>query len=404
MHIAVVMLNVGRGSGQVARQHAQLLMDRGHRVWYVQPGNTGSVRGAVNIDVWLPGTGVPVHEYLPSVGELGRPVSEMSVADARPLAWAYDKALSALPDIDVFIAHHANLSTVAVHRVASRRRRPFVTFVHGTGIEPRYHGGYSDRVWARIEDAVDASAGIIVTSVYVRDVLLEPLIAVPERRILVLPVGVDLEEFRADDSGSVQARFDLPHRYVICPGALTTSKGPQNVVAATEHFADLAPTVFIGDGPLRADLTARLGDRGRFLGFVSDADKAALIDAATLLAAAPEKREHFGIIYVEALAAGTVPVAYEGGGVDSIVTPDVGVLTERRPDALGAAIRALLEDDEERLTMASRGRRRAEEHFAPDVLADRLETWLGEIVGGWAKPASSVTSTGDADAGPKNGS
>lgn len=56
------------------------------------------------------------------------------------------------------------------------------------------------------------------------------------------------------------------------------------------------------------------------------------------LAAAPEKKEHFGIIYAEALAGGTVPVAYEGGGVASIITKDVGVLTDRDPVALGDAI------------------------------------------------------------------
>ena len=77
-------------------------------------------------------------------------------------------------------------------------------------------------------------------------------------------------------------------------------------------------------------IKAALGDRGKLLGFVSAEDKAALINNATCLTAAPEKKEHFGIIYAETLAAGTPCVAYGGGGVDSIVTPDVGVSLEVR--------------------------------------------------------------------------
>ena len=71
------------------------------------------------------------------------------------------------------------------------------------------------------------------------------------------------------------------------------------------------PTIFIGAGELQTELeNASSKERGRFLGFVSAEDKAELINGATLLVAAPEKKEHFGIIYAEALAGGTPCVAY----------------------------------------------------------------------------------------------
>lgn len=379
MRIAVSLLNRGRGSGVAARQHVVGLLDRGHEVWFVHPENVGSVHGAHNVDVPLPGEEVPVHEFLPSAGERGRPVSEMAAPVAGRYIDAYVAALDALADIDVYISHHANLSSVAVQQVAEARGAPYVVFVHGTGIEPRHHGGYLDDVWDRIGGAVADADGIIVTTEYVRDELLLPLVTVAPERIFVLPVGVDLEAFQDDPSGTTQDRFELPEHYVICPGALTTLKGPQNVVAASRSYSDLAPTVFIGDGYLRSALTRRLGDRGRFLGFVTNAEKAELINAATILTAAPEKKEHFGIIYIEALAAGSVPVAYRGGGVDSIVTPEVGVLTQRSPEALGGAIRDLLLEENRRREMARVGRKRAEEAYASGPLIERLEGWLTEI-------------------------
>jgi len=198
----------------------------------------------------------------------------------------------------------------------------------------------------------------------------------------VLPCGVDLEEFSPGRAPEVSRRYGLPERYVICPGALTYAKGPQNVVAASRFYSDLAPTVFIGDGELAPQLAADLGDRGRLLGYVSHADKAALISEATLLAAAPVKREHFGIIYVEALAAGTPPVAYSGGGVDSIVTPEVGVLTNRAPRDLGLAIRRLLLDEGARQEMAVAGRMRAEVTFDQRGVGSRFVAWTESVAAG----------------------
>ena len=73
-------------------------------------------------------------------------------------------------------------------------------------------------------------------------------------------------------------------------------------------------------------------------------------------------------------------VAYAGGGVDSIVTPDVGTLSARDPLALGRTIRELLEDEPRRLEMAARARRRAEQRFDNVRLVAELERWLSDLV------------------------
>jgi glycosyltransferase involved in cell wall biosynthesis len=294
----------------------------------------------------------------------------------------YEAALEEFAaDVDVFIGHHANLAAIAVRRVATRLGKPYCLFLHGTGIEPRLSGGYAPEVWSEIEAAIREADGVIVTTEYVRDSLVRPLVEVEDERLLILPPGVDVSAFRPNGGEDIRSRYDLPERYVICPGALIPSKGPQNVVEASREFADLAPVMFIGDGELREELEPAVGARGRFLGFVSHDDKVALINSATVLTAAPEKLEHFGIIYIEALSAGTVPVAYRGGGVDSIVTDDVGVLTERKPEALGRAIRAVLSDDRARLTKARAARRRAESVYDHRRLDERLAEWLGRMVG-----------------------
>jgi len=123
-------------------------------------------------------------------------------------------------------------------------------------------------------------------------------------------------------------------------------------------------------------LEKELGNNGSFLGFVSSEDKAKLINAATLLVAAPEKKEHFGIIYAEALAGGTPCVAYEGGGVGSIITSTEGILTDRNPKALGEKINYLLQNSGQRRQMGVSCRARAEKLYNYDELVAELVDWL----------------------------
>lgn len=381
MRIAILLLNTGRGSGEVARQHVRHLVRQGHKVYFMHPGMSDGVPGAVNLDIVLHTPVTPVHEYLPAAGSRQKQVARMSFEEMSAYLPDYEKVLESIAgETDIFIGHHANLSAIAVHNVAKKHNKPFVLFIHGTGIEPRHEELWDDRVWDLIENAINGAWGIIVTTEYVRDELIKPLIPLPDDKFLILPCGVDLHDFRPDNIKGIKEKYSLPGKYIICPGALTKSKGPQNVVEASKEYAHLAQTVFIGDGELRDALKKNLGDRGMFLGYVSEEDKARLINAAEILTAAPEKKEHFGIIYAEALAGGTPVVAYEGGGVGSIITLDVGFLTERSPETLGEKIAYLLENSELASQMSLAGRKRAEENYDYNKLVRQLVEWLEGFV------------------------
>ena len=381
MNIAILMLNRGRGSGEVARQHARHLVLQGHQVYLLYPGNEDDVPGAKNIDFRLPADVMPVHEYLPSAGDKQKQVARMSYGEVEAYLPAYEEALAGIAgDIDIIMCHHANLTAIATFEVARKYNIPYVLFLHGTGIEPRHMDLWDNRVWERIARSISHANGLLVTTEYVRDELVRPLIDLPDDRFLVLPCGVDLDEFLPGDTAEIRKKYGLPERYVICPGALTYLKGPQNVVEASRQYADLAKTILIGDGDLKEQLRHDLDDRGFMLGFVSREDKARLINAAEILTAAPEKKEHFGIIYAEALAGGTPVVAYEGGGAGSIITPEVGILTDRSPQALGRQIRKLLLDQELNDKFSVNGRKRAEELYDYHKLVATLAEWMNDFL------------------------
>ena len=51
MNVAILLLNAGRGSGEVARQQARHLVDQGHRVHFMHPALKTEVSGAINAEI-----------------------------------------------------------------------------------------------------------------------------------------------------------------------------------------------------------------------------------------------------------------------------------------------------------------------------------------------------------------
>jgi glycosyltransferase involved in cell wall biosynthesis len=108
-----------------------------------------------------------------------------------------------------------------------------------------------------------------------------------------------------------------------------------------------------------------IGDRVRFAGFVSDAEKRVLLSEAWV-ALTPSLKEGWGLTIVEAGAAGTPTVAFRGaGGVkESLVDGRTGLLADD-PDDFTRKVRLLLTDDTLRLAMGAAARAHAAQFTWP---------------------------------------
>lgn len=98
------------------------------------------------------------------------------------------------------------------------------------------------------------------------------------------------------------------------------------------------PLLILGDGPERERLQAQAMENIKFLGYVSDRDRAELMAKAR--AAIVVALEDYGLVPVEANASGTPVIAYGAGGVlDTQIPGETGVFFRRQtPEALQAAI------------------------------------------------------------------
>jgi len=219
--------------------------------------------------------------------------------------------------------------------------------------------------------------------------------------VVETPPGVDPERFRPlSPAARDEARtgFGLPVTgpLVVSVSRLVPRKGMDVLVDAAAALAPSFPglTVAIGGwGRDRARLAARIAARHapvRLLGRVDDDRLPALYGAADLFVMACRNRwlgleqEGFGIVFLEAAAAGVAQVAGRSGGAAEAVADGVtGVVVDdpRDPGALATVMRRLLSDDEERRAMGAAARARAVESFGYDALARRLAAALSDVEG-----------------------
>jgi phosphatidylinositol alpha-mannosyltransferase len=117
----------------------------------------------------------------------------------------------------------------------------------------------------------------------------------------------------------------------------------------------------LGDGPETERLRRRFGSDARieWLGPVDDEERAARLAGAQVLVAPSLGSESFGVVLLEAMAAGTAVVASNLPGYQLAAAGAARLVPVGDQIALAEAVRTVLFDDAERQALRDRGRQRA---------------------------------------------
>jgi phosphatidylinositol alpha-mannosyltransferase len=141
----------------------------------------------------------------------------------------------------------------------------------------------------------------------------------------------------------------------------------------------------VGSGPQEREARRYVATRGlqgvEFLGRVSEAEKAQLFKTADIYVSPATGGESFGIVLLEAMAAGAPIVASDIHGYKGVVRRGrEGLLVPPHdPRELAGAIGRLLDDPPLRAEMAAAGRQRAEAFSWPSVTA-KVEDYYGFVI------------------------
>lgn len=210
--------------------------------------------------------------------------------------------------------------------------------------------------------------------------------------VTVVPPGVDVDRFRPLDAAAratARAELGLPAdaTVVLALSRLVPRKGFDTVLRAAAALAPHHPELLVavaGSGRDRGRLerlARRHGAPARFLGRVDDEALPALYGASDVFAMVCRDRwsgleqEGFGIVFLEAAAAGIPQLAGRSGGShEAVVDGRTGLVVDRPADvaAVAVALARLLDDPERRRRLGAEARRRVVDELTYDHLAATL--------------------------------
>jgi glycosyltransferase involved in cell wall biosynthesis len=284
--------------------------------------------------------------------------------------------------------NNLNLPNLPVMEAVRRAGLPFVTSCQMI------------RFFGRREEALAARAArVICVSQAVRSHLLTEMRLDP-LRVVVVPNGVDPAAFAGGPDHAWRREVGLPDDApVACLlGRLTAWKGHHVAIAAWRVVRQKTPgalLAIVGDGEPAYAAQCRalagrlgLGDAVRFIGHRDDVSR--VLHACDLLVHAscydhPSQGtvEAFGLVVIEAMAAGLPVVATAAGGVTEVVERDVTgkLVRPGDPDALAEAIAFYLNDHDAALEAGLTGRRRVREWFTLERSVEQLYDVYEQVLG-----------------------
>jgi alpha-1,6-mannosyltransferase len=293
---------------------------------------------------------------------------------ASPTKWATVLRLLR-PDIieagDVFVPGHAAMEAGEALGV------PVVGFCHTDAptLAALHLGDWAEQptfnFWAQAYQRFDA---VVAPSHHTASRLAEAGV----ERVSVQPLGVDLELFHPSrgDRGRLLKRLGLParSRLLVFAGRPAREKNVESMVAAVEMLGDPYRLVLIGAGK---DL--RPSPRTIRLDFEREPQKLAGLIASCDAFIHANENEMFGLVVLEAMAAGLPVIGPDKGGVgelidESIGQPAIGV----DPESLAEAVEALFARDVEALKLAAR--LRAQTRYSWDNTFQGLTQLYAELL------------------------
>jgi phosphatidylinositol alpha-mannosyltransferase len=201
----------------------------------------------------------------------------------------------------------------------------------------------------------------------------------------VIPNGVDVGRFQR---AVPIARWKDGTPNILFVGRLEDRKGLPHLLKAFRLIRKgglEARLLIVGSGPQEREDRRYVLTRGlqnvEFLGRVSDSEKAQLFKTADVFVSPATGRESFGIVLLEAMAAGAPIVCSDIHGYKGVVQRGRQAILVPPHDAkaLAAGITELLEDPAMRARLGASGQARAEQFSWENVTA-KVEAYYGFVI------------------------
>jgi N-acetyl-alpha-D-glucosaminyl L-malate synthase BshA len=369
MRIGITCYPTYGGSGIVATELGLELAARGHDVHFItysnpirlDPGTPRIYYHEVEVSTY------PLFQYPPYCLALASRMAEV--------AEDYD--------LDLLHVHyaipHSTAAMLAQQMVASRRRLPFITTLHGTDITIV---GLDRSYFPITKFSISKSDGITGVSRDVRRETYEVFGVPNEIRVIYNFVNIDIYrpmDPDTSDPGSGEKR--LMHISNFRP-----VKRVNDCVRILAEVLKATPAhlYMVGDGPDRPEahrLARELGVE-RQVTFLGKQDHVERLFPRMHVLLMPSEMESFGLGALEGMACAVPPVTTRVGGLPELVTDGVDGFLEPVGDIAAQSRRVveLLTNQALHRSMAAAARRTAVERFASSMIIPQYEKYYEEVI------------------------
>jgi glycosyltransferase involved in cell wall biosynthesis len=207
-------------------------------------------------------------------------------------------------------------------------------------------------------------------------------------RVVVIHNGIDPARFRRTDDTSALARLGVKEPYVLFVGRITDQKGIFHLLEAAPALPRGVQLVLCASAPDTPEIEQRLRDslpkhpNVTWINAMVPVDEVTQLYSHAAVFACPSVYEPFGLINLEAMACEAPVVASGVGGILEVVQDGVTgfLVPPARPDELAEKIRRVLDDPVLGRRMGQAGRKRVEDHFSWDSVAERTEHTYADAI------------------------
>lgn len=194
-------------------------------------------------------------------------------------------------------------------------------------------------------------------------------------KVLYIPNAVDLSDMPSRG-------IKLYERQAIFLGRLSKEKGVDILVHAFKRLKDVH-LIILGDGPLRSFVTkaAEKYDNIHYLGYKPRSIALEYLKGSDVLVL-PSRIEGTPTVLLEAMALKVPIVATNINGIREVLSPGKGILVELdNSRALTEAVRRVLEEDEERISIVERAYTSLLKRYTWDIVIEDYIRVYKQVLG-----------------------
>ncbi|NLD95165.1 MAG: glycosyltransferase family 4 protein [Fibrobacter sp.] len=282
---------------------------------------------------------------------------------------------------DIVHAHDWMASNAMVWIKQGRGRKGVIT-MHSTEYGRcgnNFYKGRAQRIMDHERHGTFCADKVITVSQLLKNEI-QWIYNVPDWKANVIANGISYQQFNGFiDPGQIKARYGIGPMdpTALFVGRLSTQKGPDLLVSAIPYILKFHPNakfIISGEGDMKRQIEQTARNLGvahacRFYGVFSRGELVDIYKACDVVVV-PSRNEPFGIVVLEAWAAGK-PVVATHNGTEFVWHNVNGFKVHANPESIAWGIGSTFANFDHARWMGGNGRQAVEKSFSWDLIADQ---------------------------------